>query len=454
MSEMSFPAPEPRLRAYVESILASSSVPSADREEIAEELYGHLWQRWQDAIAAGANASEAVETAIRSFGEASQLGREMTGAYHSRLYATTIGVLLPAVTPPPGRLWGFRRLRLLLVLVAIVELVLLWIGLIQLTPIRAAVFASGAVFALALDVLAFRAFGRGQRWALRYCQFVLAVVLIQGAESVFAAPSGTYTFPMLGIIGVWMLRPAIGAQMADWFSSSRPIGRALAIALVAAVAAGYLLPYAAGAMPDPTQVSASDLDLQVSAVCTRDASGGVTAIDVNTRLRWSRLDLFPYGLGQGNVANSWQDGFETGASPSGGQDSIDWRTAWISIPSQVPLYLISGEPQFTSPNGSVDGLLLEGPPQGLISLDPYVPASDGIEFAPGGLHAGWTYDIAQHYQWQNVAVQPTSTGPAPTDPLVTVRYAHLDRFVVQALASCDRPGSGVPMALPYPWASQ
>ena len=452
MSEISLPTPEPRLRAYIESILVGSSVPAAEREDIAEELYGHLWQRWKDALAAGANAAEAAETAIRSFGEADQLGREMTGAYHSRLYATTIGVLLPAVTSPPGKLWGFRRLRLLLVLGAIVELVLVWIDLIQLTPGRAAVSACGALFALALDVLAFRAFGRGQRWALRYCQFVLAMVLTQGAESVFAAPSGTYTVPMLGLIGVWMLRPAISGQMADWFSSSRTIGRTLAFALVVAVGAGYLAPYAAGATPDPTQVSASDLNLQVSAVCTRDATDGVTAIDVNTRLRWSRLDLFPFGLGQGNVFNSWQDGFETGVSPSGGQNSVDWRTGWIPIPSQFPMYLISGDPQFTSPDGSLDGLLFVAPPQGLVGLDPYVPASDGIEFAPGGLHAGWTYDITQHYEWQSVT--GLGAGPVASDPLVTIRYAHLDRFVVQALASCDRPGSGVQMQLPYPWASQ
>jgi hypothetical protein len=251
---------------------------------------------------------------------------------------------------------------------------------------------------------------------------------------------------------VWMLRPAISGQMADWFSSSRPIGRALAVALVAAVAAGYLVPYAAGATADPTQVSASDLNLQVSAVCTRDASGGVTAIDINTRLRWSRLDLFPYGLGQGNVVNSWQDGFETGVSPAGGRNSVDWRTAWISIPSQFPLYLMSDQPHFTSPDGSVDGLLVTGPPQGLVSLDPYVPGSEGLQFAPGGLHAGWTYDTTERYQWQSVT--GLGAGPAPTDPLVTIRYAHLDRFVVQALASCDRPGSGVPMPLPYPWASQ
>jgi hypothetical protein len=379
MSETTFPDPGPRLRVYVESILAGSSVPAADREDIAEELYGHLWQRWRDALDAGASAAEAVETAIRSFGEAGRLGHEMTGAYHSRLYATTIGALLPAVAPPPGKLWGYRRLRLLLALAAVVELVLGWIG-------------------------------------------------------------------------VWMLRPAISGQMADWFSSSRPIGRALAVALVAAVAAGYLVPYAAGATADPTQVSASDLNLQVSAVCTRDASGGVTAIDINTRLRWSRLDLFPYGLGQGNVVNSWQDGFEIGVSPAGGRNSVDWRTAWISIPSQFPLYLMSDQPHFTSPDGSVDGLLVTGPPQGLVSLDPYVPGSEGLQFAPGGLHAGWTYDTTERYQWQSVT--GLGAGPAPTDPLVTIRYAHLDRFVVQALASCDRPGSGVPMPLPYPWASQ
>ena len=452
MSETTFPDPGPRLRVYVASILAGSSVPAADREDIAEELYGHLWQRWRDALDAGASAAEAVETAIRSFGEAGRLGHEMTGAYHSRLYATTIGALLPAVAPPPGKLWGYRRLRLLLALAAVVELVLGWIGVTQLTPVRALLFTCGVGLALALDVLAFRAFGRGQRWALRYCQFLLAVVLVQGAESVFAAPSGTSTIPILGIIGVWMLRPAISGQMADWFSSSRPIGRALAVALVAAVAAGYLVPYAAGATADPTQVSASDLNLQVSAVCTRDASGGVTAIDINTRLRWSRLDLFPYGLGQGNVVNSWQDGFEIGVSPAGGRNSVDWRTAWISIPSQFPLYLMSDQPHFTSPDGSVDGLLVTGPPQGLVSLDPYVPGSEGLQFAPGGLHAGWTYDTTERYQWQSVT--GLGAGPAPTDPLVTIRYAHLDRFVVQALASCDRPGSGVPMPLPYPWASQ
>jgi len=215
------------------------------------------------------------------------------------------------MTPPLGKPSGYLGLRLLLALIAIVQFVLVGM-LIDLTPVRAALFALAAGLSIALSVLAFRAFGRAQRWALRYCQFVLVMVLVQGAATIFSAPPGGLTIPILGVLGLWMLGPAIGSQMAEWFSHSRPIGPRLTIALVIATVAGYGLPYVASAVPDPTQVSASDLDLQVSAVCTRDASGGVTAIDVNTRLRWSRLDLFPYGLGQGNVANSWQDGFETG----------------------------------------------------------------------------------------------------------------------------------------------
>ncbi len=447
------PDAEPRMRAYVESILAGSSLPSADREDVFEELYGHLWQRWHDALAAGADTAEAVETAIRSFGETGQLGREMTGAYHSRLYATTIGVLLPTVTPVPGTVWGYRRLRLLLGLGALVELVLAWIGLVELTPVRAALVVAAAALVLTLDVLAFRAFGRAQRWALRYCQFVLALVLVLGAESVFAAPSGTYALPILGLIGLWMLRPAMGADMAEWFSSARPIGRVLSGALVVAVLAGYGFPYAAAAIPDPTQVSASDLDLQVSAVCMRDSSGGVTAIDVNTTVHWSQLDLFPYGLFNGGAPEKWPDGFESGIAPSGGQDSVDLRTAWIPIPAHVPTYIISEGPQISSPNGSVDGLMV-APTESLISLDPYVLASDGIEFTPGSLHAGWTYDVVQHVQWLDASAQPEPAPAAPVDPLVIVRYAHLERFVVQALASCDRPGSGVEMQLPHPWTPQ
>jgi hypothetical protein len=449
MIEMTVPMdPALRLRDHVESILASSSVPSADREEIAEELYGHLWQRWQDALAAGATALEAVETAIRSFGEASQLGHEMTGAYHSRLYATTIGVLLPAAATPSGQPSGYRGLRLLLALMAIVQFVLVGI-LIGLTPVRAAVFVLAAGLSIALSVLAFRAFGRAQRWALRYCQFVLAMVLVQGAASIFSAPPGGLTIPILGVLGLCMLGPVLGPQMAEWFSHSRPIGRGLTIALVAATAVGYGLPFVASALPDPTQVSASDLDLQVAAVCTRDASGGVTAIEVSTRLRWSRLDLFPYGLGHRDIPENLLDGFVSVISEVGGKNA-EPSTAQVGVQRQFFGYMQDPmePPQVTSPDGSVVDATVFATPVRLLAFYPDSVMSDGIEFAQGGLHAAWTYEIAYRYRWTS------GVGPAPTDPLVVVWYVHLDRFVVQALASCERPGSGVPMELPYPLVSQ
>ena len=215
MSEMTVPMdPTLRLRAHVESILSRSSVPATERDDVAEEMYGHLWQRWQDAMAAGTSASQAAETAIRSFGEASRLGHEMTGAYHSRLYATTIGRLLPAAATPPGQPEGFAQMTLLLALIAIVQLVLVGTFL-DLTPVRAVVLAAGAGLSIALSVLAIRAFVRAQRWALRYCQFVVAMVLVQGATTLLSSspggsnPPGGVAIPILSIVGLWALGPAI-----------------------------------------------------------------------------------------------------------------------------------------------------------------------------------------------------------------------------------------------------
>ena len=428
------------LRAHVEATLSASRVPAADREDVAEELYGHLWQRWHDEVVAGASASEAVESAIRSFGEAGRIGVQMTAAFHSRLYATTIGALLPATVAPAGRPSGYRRLRLLLFFSAAVEIVLVWIGLTQMTPGRAAVLVAACLVALVLDVLAFRGFARAQRWALRYCQFVLATVLVSGGASVFTTTPGGVTIPIVGLIGLWMLGPAIGGQMADWFSHSPPIGRGLTVALVAATMAGYLLPMAAPILPDPTQVTAGDLSLSVAATCTRDASGGVTAIDLATRLRWSRLDLFPEGFGHAAV-QQWQDGLLPLISTTGGKVAQTGASQSIGGPQWPGYQPDPAEPTVVSPDGSLADAVSFQMPQGLVPVFPDVAMSQGLEFAVGGLHAGWTYDIAYHYRW-------ASDTPAPTDPSMTVWYVHLDRFAVQALATCALPGRGVPVDLP------
>jgi hypothetical protein len=446
MSEPMELDPTQLLRAHVEATLAASGVPASDREDVAEELYGHLWQRWRDEVAAGASASEAVESAVRSFGDAGRIGFQMTAAFHSRLYATTIGALLPAAVAPEGRPSGYRRLRLLLLLSAMMELVMAWIGLTLLTPGRAAVLVAAALVTFALDALAYRAFGRGQRWALRYCQFVLATVLVAGAASVFTATPNGVTVPIVGLIGLWMLGPAIGGEMADWFSHSRPIGRGLAVALVTATMAGFLLPMAAPVLPDPTQVTAADLDLRVTATCTRDASGGVKAMDLETRLRWGRLDLFPGGLGHASV-QQWQDGLLPLIPTTGGKATQGGAGQPIAGPRWPGYQLDPSEPTVASPDGSVADAVNFQMPEGLVPAFPDVAMPQGLEFAVGGLHAGWTYDIVYHYRW-------ASDTPAPTDPSMTVWYVHLDRFAVQALASCALPGSGVPVDLPPAAVSQ
>ena len=439
MSETTVPMePTARLRAHAGSILAGSSVPAAEREDIAEELYGHLWQRWQDALAAGASASEAAETAIRSFGQASRLGREMTGAYHSRLYATTVGALLPAATASPGQPAGYRRLRVLLALIAVFQFVLVG-TLINLTPVRAVLFALGLGFSIALSVLAFRAFGRAQRWALRYCQFMLAMALVTGAATLFSQPPDGVSIPILGILGLWMLGPAIGPQMAEWFSHSRPLGRGLAIAVAMSAAAGFALPQLATVMPDPTQVTASNLDLRVSAVCTRDTGGGVTDVEVTTSLRWSRLDILPYGLRQPETPVWLLDRFAPAVLTSGGAQASEWRESWVAG-TAAERY---GQPEpwyagISSPDGSVEGALALR----TVVVDPAAEAIEGAQFYPGRLHAGWTYQIEHRFTWFS------HTGPAPADPLIAVWYIHLDKFVVQALATCEGPGSGVQVDTP------
>ncbi len=442
MSETTAPMePTARLRAHAGSILASSSVPAAEREDLAEELYGHLWQRWQDALAAGASASEAVETAIRSFGQASRLGREMTGAYHSRLYSTTIGVLLPAVAAPPGQPAGLLNMWLLIGVVAVFQLALVG-TLVNLTPVRAVVFALSAGLSVALSVLAFRALGRAQRWALRYSQFVLALLLVESAATIIGVldqPLELFTGPILALFALWVLDPAIGGEMAEWFSHSRPLGRGPAIVLVVAVAAGFGLPPLATVMPDPTQVSASDLDLQVSAACTRDADGGVTDIEVTTSLQWSRLDLLPYGLGQPETPERFLDRVASGVLPYGGASASEWRTAWIAVPSYVSSYQFEGV-HADSPDGSgaqataVRSIYVRWAGTGM-----------GVQFLHGEPHAGQTYTIVHRLHWPRPAVDDE---PPPVDPLVAVWYLHLDRFVVQAVANCDQSGTGVLVGSP------
>ena len=186
-------------------------------------------------------------------------------------------------------------------------------------------------------------------------------------------------------------------------------------------------------MPDPTQVSASDLDLRVATVCTRDADGGVTDIEVTTSLRWNRLDLLPYGLGRLSTPEEFLDRVAAGVLPYGGASASEWRTTLIAVPSHVSSYGFEAV-YVDSPNGT-------GAQAAAVRWI-YVGWADtemGVQFLPGEPHAGQTYTIVHRLHWP----QPNySDEPPPVDPLVAVWYLHLNRFVVQAVASCDQSGTG------------
>ena len=160
-------SPEEMLRRHVDRILHRSAVPADQQGDLLEELCGHLWQRWRAEMESGLDADGAALAAIQSFGGPDELAVDMTRAFHGRLFATTIGVLLPAVVPPEGRPKGFTRSRALIGIVVAMWLALapfqIWDG--QWSLFQG--FAGGllAVFTLVMMVLAYQALGRQQWWA-------------------------------------------------------------------------------------------------------------------------------------------------------------------------------------------------------------------------------------------------------------------------------------------------
>ena len=97
------PEVEDRLRAHVAAILARAAVPPQVRSDLEEELIGHLVERFHAYLADGLDETEASHRAIADFGTPASLGGELGRTYHSRLWASTIGVLLPAITPATSR---------------------------------------------------------------------------------------------------------------------------------------------------------------------------------------------------------------------------------------------------------------------------------------------------------------------------------------------------------------
>jgi hypothetical protein len=442
---------ESRLRAHVEATLVSARVPHQVHDDLAEELYGHLWTRWQEAIGSGLDEQAAAESAIRSFGSAQRLGVEMTAAYHSRLYASTIGVLLPAVAGSADRPAGLGRLQALLLIPMLGVVVAAAGELGSLTPGRAALAVVGAAAAVSMSLAAILAIGRGQRWALRYAQLLLFLALAFAVDTLVTMPANTYQLPIAGLLGLYCLGPALGADLRKWTAASRPLGKLLGPLVVLTVAAGMSLPFAAPILPDPTQVGPGDLGLRLSAACTRDASGYVTALDLTTEFRWDRLDLLPSGIKGGLETlagrDTGGDGLLYGVLPGAGPNLAEYEGKWLDPPtsdfSSATWPIGNASQQELRDNGSVAGPSPWGQEPLLAETTDRWLYADVETISASMLQAGHQFAFRQR-------VLPSSIAgtPADRDPLIFIRYQHLDRFVVEAVATCERPGIGVPVAIP------
>ena len=453
-------APESRLRAHVQAILERASVPPEHRDDLAEELYGHLWQRWQDAAksagpaADGSDGAEnSVEAAIRSFGDPGSLGRDFTRAFHSRMYAGTIGALLPAVADLGDEAPDAVMLRLFFGSLLVQDIVLAFVALRTLTPFRLGVTLASLVLSAVVVVLALGALARAQRWAVRLALPAIAVCLVEGCAELLSGPG--IRINLLAVVALIAALPAMGPELAAWTKESHPIRTRLGIPLAALLLGGLLIPPLAPFLPEPTAVGPADLSLHVNAACTVDGSG-LTTMTATAQIKWDRLDPWPQGalpVGSDALTSPVFDGLYTTVLPDPSFDLSSYIGAtvdvnadpgpdWQFVGPADPNW--SGAPVVTGPDGAALPTWVMF--QGGTAWSGGLGVPSGLMVPQGTLVAGQLVTVQWVFQQQRPA---PASGKNP--PMVVVSYAHMDHFLVQGVATCTNAGVGVQVAPLAPW---
>jgi hypothetical protein len=413
---------EERLRAHVTAVIAAAGVAGSERDDLHEELLGHLSERWQARRDDGLDTAAAADLAIADFGSVAEIGGELGRTYHSRLWASTIGVVLPAVTAPAERpsavVWLRFVLCLLLVLDTLAALVML-----TLTPLHLLIMATAAVVSTAGILLAFKALGRAQRWALDYALWATVIVLVLGLfEVVAGAQSATTTIPLGSILAAVVLLIARGqwAELQRFVAgSSRPTG-VLALAIVVSLLAP-MTPRVLAAIPDPTQASAEDLELRIEMSCGRrdvttafgqvisDAQVATIVVDAT----WTQTDLLPLGFER---FFSGPDDADTSAIRVN-----DFPTPWLWSDDDGPTIvdLATGDPVGVWGSTAQSNRLLPADVIGTMTI-----ALERHEVHP---------DHTIRMTWELIYV---GDGRAAW-PSIDVYYAHLERFLVAGDVTCN-----------------
>jgi hypothetical protein len=434
-----------RLWLHASAIVDAAGVPLRERESVTQELFGHLVERVHASMAEATSEADAAARAIASFGGIDELATDLSSAFHSRLWASTIGVLLPAVVAREDRPGVIGWLRFALGIgVALILLglpVLIW----RAPPVHLVLAVTVLLLGLGGLLLAFRGLALGQRWALWYAIAFAVELVVFGIGSVVAPEvPGSITIPLGGILGAGVLLGVMASweRLQAFVATSAPVSRGLLALLLASFLGPILVGPAMAVIPDPTQATADDVRLTVSVTCDRgdvEEPGFSTRTDVQrvtivADLAWRRGDFLPNGL----------DGFVNGAHYG---STAGFRLQDEAMDGALPDWLlVAAEPQVVDvASGETAGWF--GSTSQSVALIPDTIGSFTVGIDPAFIRGGHTIRTT----W---LVVPTADAGAPW-PTVQVAYAHLDRFLIIARdAGCGDTVVGRQEPLPPPQSAQ
>jgi hypothetical protein len=420
-----------RLAEHVASIIGRSIIPAGDREDVAEELLGHLEMRYVEAISTGLSGDEAASKAIAGFGGADVIGREFMDTYHGRLWASTIGQLLPVASAggqmPGAVLWTARFDRF----IALFNIGAAAVWLVTASPVKAAVGASLLVVGATILWLAATGLQRGQSWAVRASLIALLANAVQFFLSL-GQPPGGWTVSINGLIGLVLLIAMVASSIAvdQWVAGSKPIRRRLGVPLALGLISWALLPVLPS-VADPTQIGPADIDAIASVSCAvAPSDDGVPRIPSPTvvlAVAYHRVDLAPRGIWRD--PSSWGDMIEAAVQSGGVEFGIVTATMTDGSGQTDPVDVSNiVEPDLGSTQFN------DGPIFGIDNENGQLVVG---EILGADQRAGRTIKITIPTVTNIGDGRPAAEIGTPVDGMYAqVRLSHLGRFVLVANVPC------------------
>ena len=409
-----------------------------ERAELTEELVSGLWERWRAEVDAGATPTMAADRAIAAFGGEVELGRELATVYHPRLYAATIGALLPSVVLAARRRpQGLDRTVWFVSLMAILAGLSAIAAFCVLSPTRAVIVSLLSAATAVIWALCARALLRGQRWALAMARLVVLIGLLIAAGSLAAREP---SLNLLGGIALLALWPAFGDELAEWVRPSAAIGRRLGLALVVIPVTAFGALSFPQSLPELTATRAADLHLDVTATCGLSGTS-VSGFSVVATFSWDRLDPWPRGLQPSSPPTDWMSLWVDG-TPAVGSVAIETLRAthrYFQVAQAG-----GGTPEDLTDPGS-DSLSngLAGEP-----LPTWYQPGSAVGYGLGppipvdGLRPGHRYRVTWSLSLDSGPVANSISG-------FVVTYDHLDQVGLQAVATCATPAAGARIDPPF-----